>query len=119
MFDRLRWERVISAEAAALVAPPLAGVYIIGAVTTCANLPVTITWLYVGRSGNLQRRLSQHDPIAEVHPELREWMVSGRGHSETWYTVTEKDLAKQIEMHLIRELNPLLNRIKYTLKRAK
>lgn len=116
--SKVKWQRVFSVEAAALVAPPLPGVYVIGCVRNISNLPLEVEWVYVGRSANLQRRLSQHNPLAEAHPLLREWIVRGRGRSEVWFTTTDAETAKQLEVHLIRELKPPLNRMKYSGKRG-
>ena len=68
-----RWRRAFSLEAAQAQAPRLSGVYAIARAQSIANLPVSLEWVYIGRSLNLRRRLDEHGPILEQHEEFRDW----------------------------------------------
>jgi excinuclease UvrABC nuclease subunit len=109
----VNWIRAETIRGAALLAPPIGGVYAIGLVSVAYSLPLAIEWVYVGRSANLRRRLSQHDPLFEQHVALRDWMTSGN-RIEVWYAVMAMEKAVLLEITLIRELRPKFNRIRYS-----
>lgn len=114
--EHIPWVRIKSIAAASMIAPTLAGVYAYGIVEReVAGLPVgTYSWAYVGRSDNLARRFSDHDVIRERDPALRQWLADNRERAEVWYASMQAGQTKAIEKHLIRELQPLCNRRRYT-----
>ncbi|HEV2800555.1 MAG TPA: GIY-YIG nuclease family protein [Pyrinomonadaceae bacterium] len=93
--------------------PPMAGVYAYAEVTSVAGLPVAIEWVYVGKTNNLRRRLAEHEPLSETHPELRQWFLARHPNAEVWYTVAKFESVAELERRLIREARPRLNRIRY------
>ena len=65
--------------------PAAAGVYAIGHSDTLHDLEIGRTYVYVGETKNLQRRLSEHLPANEENPGLREYMVDNYGDATCWY----------------------------------
>ena len=116
-FLKTAWVRTTSVHAAALMAPALPGIYVLGEVEHAAGLPISTDWVYIGRSRNLRQRLRQHDPARETHFDLAEWMGRNSSISEVWYAVLSLEIAQQLEAHLIQELQPRFNRIKYRRKK--
>lgn len=96
-----------------MAAPSLPGVYAIGKVTSEFGLPTNIEWGYVGRSANLRRRLTQHDPLVESHPHLPRWLARSGSSVEVWYAVADLSAARRLEEELIRRIRPKMNRIHY------
>ncbi len=112
--DGTHWRRAYSLDAARAEAPTLSGVYAIALAKSVANLPVSLEWVYIGRSSNLRRRFDEHGPILEQHDELREWIIANRDRIETWFTLREATESARLEKYLIRQLKPRFNRIRYS-----
>lgn len=92
--------------------PESSGVYVLTRLDTFAGLPVHLDHIYVGRSDNLQRRLTQHTPQTETHLELRDFLVSHQSSLWVWYTTDlGPESARDLEVALIRHLRPRYNTV--------
>ena len=89
--------------------PAAAGVYVIGRSDTLHDLEISRTYVYVGETTNLQRRLNEHLPANEKNPGLREYIGDNYDDAICWYARVVAAEAKAVEADLIRELRPLFN----------
>lgn len=94
--------------------PASAGLYVIGHEESLLGLELHRTYVYVGKTQNMRRRLSEHTHLTEMHPELASYLRRNRDRVRIWYTtdVVASDV-DALERRLIRELKPEFNRIKY------
>ena len=94
--------------------PASPGLYAIGNEDEICGLEIGRIYVYVGKTGNLRRRLSEHTHLTELHPDLGGYLRRYRGKAKIWYTsnVAADDL-DTLERRLIRELKPIYNRVKY------
>jgi excinuclease UvrABC nuclease subunit len=109
-FARREWVRLRTIHGAPGAAPPVPGIYAMGAVATVGGLPVRIDWIYVGQASNLRARLQQHDPLAETNPLLREFLASDQEEAELWFTTCSLGELNPLEQILIKALQPSCNR---------
>lgn len=107
------WRASRSVAGAALLAAQTAGVYAIGKVDRLHGLPVRAEWAYVGRTESLRRRLLEHLPTVEDNPGLRAWLRRNRGKLEVWLLAADSSVSRRLERTLIKEIQPLFNRIRY------
>ena len=66
LIEGRRWVRLPTARAGSGAAPSLPGIYVYGEVFGVLGLPVELRWMYVGRSGDLRRRFSDHEGYREL-----------------------------------------------------
>ena len=94
--------------------PAAFGLYVIGHDERLIGLELSRTYVYVGKTQNMRRRLSEHTHLSELHPGLAEYLRQNRQRVRIWYTtdIDPKDV-DSLERRLIRELEPKFNRIKY------
>lgn len=111
--DIKAWRAARSLSSAALFAAETPGVYAIGRVDRLHGLPVRAEWAYVGRTDSLRRRLLEHTPWIESNPGLRAWVKRNRDKLEVWLFAADAAMSRQLERTLIREIQPLFNRIRY------
>ena len=72
------------------------------------------TYVYIGKTQNLRRRLSEHTHLTETHPFLADYLRRHRHSAKIWYTVDiDSKAVDGLEKKLIRELKPEFNRLKY------
>ena len=107
------WRQAGLLSGSSYTVPPISGVYAIGKPIDVSGLPSKMQWVYVGRTNDLSRRLSEHEPINEVNIELRDWVVANLTSAEAWYTIAVPEIAKDLEIKLVRALKPKFNRIRY------
>lgn len=107
------WRASRSVAAAALLASQRSGVYAIGRVERLHGLPVSAEWAYVGRTESLRRRLLEHLPTVEENPGLRAWLRRNRERLEVWLLAADSSVSRRLERTLIKEIQPLFNRIRY------
>jgi excinuclease UvrABC nuclease subunit len=92
--------------------PMLSGVYAIADVNRILGLPTDIQLLYVGRAKNLRRRFLDHiNPWREHNKGLL--AKNDVGRFEFWFSEQSIDKIDKFEKHLIREINPSENIIRY------
>lgn len=113
MLDAKVWRATRSLTSAALLAARTPGVYAIGKVDRLHGLPVRAEWAYVGRTDSLRRRLLEHGPSVESNPGLRGWLRGNRDKLEVWLLAADASLSRRLERVLIRDIQPLFNRIRY------
>ena len=89
--------------------PAAAGVYAIGHSDTLHGLELARTYVYVGETKNLQRRLSEHLPANEENPGLREYMVDNYEAAICWYARVDAKETKVVQDDLIARLRPCFN----------
>jgi len=112
IFKNIDWRKLSSIYGAQTVVPALPGVYAFGVVREELGLLLDIMWVYVGSSSNLRRRIAQHIPLVESNPGLRAF-VSRERQAQIWYTTTDAQSSRKLEVQLIRKLGPKFNRIQY------
>lgn len=113
MSEMLLWRmKHIASTNAHLPASP--GIYAIGHDEQFCGLEIGRTYVYIGKTGNLRRRLSEHTHLTELHPDLGNYLRRNRAKAKIWYTsdVSRSDL-DTLERRLIRELKPVYNRVIY------
>lgn len=91
--------------------PAAAGVYVIGHSDTVHDLELSRTYVYVGETADLRRRLSEHLPDNERNPGLREYIVDNYDEVICWYARVPSDKTKVVEEDLIRRLCPRFNKV--------
>lgn len=91
--------------------PAAAGVYVIGHSDTLHDLEISRTYVYVGETTNLQRRLNEHLPANEKNPGLREYIGSNYDDAICWYTRVAAAETKAIQDELILRLRPRFNTV--------
>ncbi len=91
--------------------PATAGVYAIGHSDTLHDLEISRTYVYVGETTNLQRRLNEHLPANEKNPGLREYIGSNYDDAICWYTRAAAAETKAIQDELILRLRPRFNTV--------
>src|SRR5688572_11280883 len=94
--------------------PAAPGLYVIGHEENIEGLETQREYVYVGKTLNMRRRLSEHNHFTELHPVLASYLRRNRHRARIWYTtdIDAKDVDK-LERKLIRELKPEYNRVKY------
>ncbi|MDE0262721.1 MAG: GIY-YIG nuclease family protein [Bryobacterales bacterium] len=89
--------------------PAAAGVYLIGHSSTLHDLEVRRSYVYVGETKNLQRRLNEHLPANEKNPGLREYIENNYDDAICWFARAGAAEAKAIQDDLILRLRPRFN----------
>ena len=89
--------------------PAVAGVYAIGHSDTLHDLEIGRTYVYVGETNNLQRRLSEHLPVSEENPGLSEYLVDNYDVAICWYARVDAKKTKAVQDDLIVRLRPCFN----------
>lgn len=108
--SNLRWHvKHISSSTSHL--PTLPGLYVIGHCNMYYGLELSREYVYVGKTANLRRRLREHQPSSEQNPGLRDYLRRLLPHARCWYAVVDRLGLDEAESDLIRELNPLYNRL--------
>ena len=82
----------------------------IGHHDTLHDLEISRTYVYVGETADLRRRLGEHLPHNEENPELRDYIVGNYDHAICWYARVPSAKTKAIEADLISRLVPRFNR---------
>ncbi len=90
--------------------PAAAGVYVIGHRDTLHDLEIRRTYVYVGETANLRRRLREHLPHNEENPELRDYIADNYDAAICWYARVPFTETKGIEADLICKLDPCFNK---------
>lgn len=90
--------------------PAAAGVYVIGHRDTLHDLEVSRTYVYVGESADLRRRLGEHLPRNEENPELRDYIADNYDGAICWYARVPSTETRAIEAELISKLAPRFNK---------
>ncbi len=103
--------------------PAVAGWYAIGHDECFLDLEERRTYVYIGQTGNLRRRLKQHMPTTEQNQALKKYLSNNIGRARCWYAVaecltTKKELVA-IETKLIARFIPEFNQESNTLIRKK
>jgi excinuclease UvrABC nuclease subunit len=96
--------------------PALPGVYVIADVLEVAALRMRVEPIYVGKSFNLRRRVSEHlDPWRTHNASLSRRLTAGPRNSkfEFWFKVLKREEIDDVEKELIRALQPETNIIRY------
>ena len=106
----MRWrsKRVASSNSAV---PTSAGVYVIGRSHTFHDLEISRTYVYVGETTDLQRRLNDHLPGKEKNPGLREYIDHNYDDAICWYARVDAAKRKAVEADLISRLHPRFNTV--------
>lgn len=115
MNDDLVWSRIQNFPGSIASVPDAPGVYAFAKVSSTLGLPLTCEWVYIGESRNLRSRLANHRAIAEANELLAGWLRINKAGVEVWYATTDMNMRKKLERYLIREINPVFNKIKYKL----
>ncbi|GLS89941.1 hypothetical protein GCM10007916_10080 [Psychromonas marina] len=111
----LQWVKYGSLTSAALMSPTKPGVYALCINRKVYGLSISVDWGYIGRSDKLNRRLTEHLPKNEKNDLLKKWIFSHYNNIEVWVATTAtKKQSRLAEKELVRELNPTINKIKFT-----
>ena len=89
--------------------PAAAGVYVIGHSDTLHDLEISRTYVYVGETLNLQRRLSEHLPDSEKNPGLKGYLKDNYSAAICWYARVDAAETKAFQDDLIVRLRPEFN----------
>ena len=89
--------------------PAAAGVYVIGHSETLHDLEISRTYLYVGETKNLQRRLDEHLPANEKNPRLRKYIGDNYAGAICWYARVDTAETRAVQDELILGLQPPFN----------
>ena len=89
--------------------PAAAGVYVIGHSDTLHDLEISRTYVYVGETKNLQRRLNEHLPANEQNPALREYIGDNYDGAICWFARVHAEETKDVQDELILRLRPRFN----------
>jgi len=90
--------------------PAVPGIYAYAEVTRVAGLPVSMTWVYIGQSINLQQRiLNGHDVRFEKNNRLRAWMRRTRCDAELWFAPVDAADLDVVERDLVAAIKPAFN----------
>ena len=91
-----------------------AGLYAIGHIDSTLGLELGRTIMYIGQSKNLRRRFAEHSHLAESNPCLASYLRRNRSRVRIWYATDVPRLQiNTLERQLIRQLDPVCNRVKY------
>ena len=109
---KMPWRQVNYHPVYAPQLPKTAGVYAILRVKRTFGIPIALNVLYVGKSKNLQRRLTQHtDPYRQHNRHLN--ALQDKQGLEFWYVEVGTGELDLLERQLIRELAPVTNILRY------
>ena len=75
------------------------------------DLEISRTYVYVGETTNLQRRLNEHLPANEKNPGLRKYIGSNYDDAICWYARATAAETKEIQDDLILRLRPRFNTV--------
>ena len=103
---RWRFKRVASSNS---TVPTAAGVYVIGRRHTLHDFEISRTYVYVGETKDLQRRLNEHLPANEKNPGLREYIGNNYDDAICWFARVDAVETKAIQDELILRLRPRFN----------
>lgn len=113
LIERLfKWSQASFTAAAANSVPATAGVYVVAEVKRVLGLPISVLPYYVGQSDNLRRRLLQHCDLRQSHNQ-DVYLLSDKPCIEFWWASCNRSDLDLIERHLIRNLQPSMNKIEY------
>ena len=91
--------------------PTTPGVYVIGHHESYHDLVLELTYVYVGETKNLQRRLDEHLPDTEQNPGLRDYLRSNYRVARCWFVPTDGQRVKEVQDDLIRKIKPRFNTV--------
>ena len=91
--------------------PAAAGVYVIGHSDTLHDLEISRTYVYVGETKDLHRRLDEHLPAKETNPGLREYLGDNYDDAICWFARVDPTETKVVQDDLIRRLMPVFNEV--------
>ena len=111
---RLNWRSHGSLTGAITTAPPHPGIYAFGRRDSVLGLPENFEWAYIGRSDQLQNRLRSHLPHVERNVGLRSWLLKHINNIEVWFATMTAQESRSLEASLVRRLNPIHNRIRFS-----
>lgn len=93
--------------------PAAAGWYAIGHDERFLGLEAGRTYVYIGQTKNLRRRLTEHQPMTEQNPGLKKYLSNNTGYAKCWYATANSGATKQelmkIEASLIAKFAPCFN----------
>lgn len=78
----------------------------------CLGLTAARTYVYIGQTDNLRRRLEQHLPRNEVNIGLRTYLETNSSAARCWFCVlpdSSSAVRRSLEATLIRFFNPKFN----------
>lgn len=107
-----KWSHAPFTAAAVNGVPAVSGVYVIAEINRVLGLPVSVLPYYIGQSDNLRRRLLQHCDLRQSHNQ-DVYLLSDKPYIEFWWTTCSRSDLDLIERHLIRNLQPSMNKIEY------
>ena len=104
----MKWrsKRVASSNSTVPTAP---GVYAIGRSDTLHDLEISRTYVYVGETKDLQRRLNEHLPANEKNPGLREYIANNYDDAICWFARVDAAETRAVQDDLIFRLRPRFN----------
>ena len=91
--------------------PRSPGVYVIGHFDSYHGLEFGRTYVYVGETRNLQRRLDEHLPDTEQNPGLRDYLWGNYSAARCWFAPMDSSRIKGVQDDLIRKIEPRFNAI--------
>lgn len=107
----LNWRQFNSLRKAIAWSPAAEGVYAFGRRQGAKGLPMNFEWAYIGRSDNLRTRLNQHQIQLEKNSGLWRWFSENPESLEVWLALSSN--SRRDEADLIRQIEPLTNKIRY------
>ena len=92
--------------------PALPGLYAIGHEEEVYGLVIFRSYVYVGQTVNLRRRMNEHVPENEMNEPLRKYLRDNFAHAKCWYTIDVDAERERIrfERALIGKLSLQFNR---------
>lgn len=89
--------------------PAVPGLYAIGHDEFFLGLEADRTYVYIGRTRNLRRRIAEHVPAIEENPGLRKYLRQRYSSAKCWYAQFQETELNQAESKLIRRFQPIYN----------
>ena len=106
----IRWRsKHLSASNSSVPTSP--GVYAIGHHDSYHGLELRRTYVYVGETQNLQRRLEEHLPDTEQNPGLRSYLRRNYKAARCWFAPMDGSCVKQVQDDLIGKVKPAFNTV--------
>ncbi len=110
--DQDRSWRVHQATSSLSNLPAKPGIYVVGHDERFEGLETARTYVYVGQSRNLRRRVEEHTVLKEENPDLREYLRKNQYRAKFWFTTEIGEGANsltRLERRLIRRFDPEFN----------
>ncbi|MCY4147807.1 MAG: GIY-YIG nuclease family protein [Gammaproteobacteria bacterium] len=95
--------------------PPKPGLYAFGwDKKSHLGLNAQRTYVYIGQTDNLRRRLGQHLPKSEINSKLKKFLIDHRNQGKCWYCPLPETLSShtsrlKLEEELIKFFAPAIN----------